>query len=109
MTTPQDAAIQVTERGGVMYQKLKVPIIGIVENMSSVKCPSCSEKIGLFGSGAEKLANRFSTSILGRLPLNLDISTAGDEGVPVVIAKPDSEESLIYKDIAIKLILFLND
>lgn len=109
MTTPQTAALQVTERGGVMYQKLKVPIVGIVENMSSVKCPSCSQNIGLFGSGAEKLASGLSTSILGRLPLKVDISTAGDEGVPVVIAKPDSEETSVYKEIATKLILFLKD
>lgn len=109
VTTPQKAALQVTQRGGVMYQKLKVPLVGVIENMSSVTCPSCSKSIKLFGTGTEELARELHTTVLGRIALNEDISSNADTGVPIVIAKPESVEAKAYEEVVGKVLAFLKE
>ncbi|XP_017777318.1 PREDICTED: iron-sulfur protein NUBPL [Nicrophorus vespilloides] len=100
VTTPQSASIQVTRRGGVMFEKMKIPIIGIVENMSSIKCPACRSNIQLFGNGVDDLAEEFETQILQHIPLEKEINSSSDKGVPIIIGKPNCNEAIVYKKLA---------
>lgn len=109
VTTPQLAAIEVTRRGAAMFEKLNIPIIGIVENMSSVTCNHCSNQVRLFGEGTETLAKDLNVPILASIPLEKEISSNGDKGVPIVIAKPDSVESNSYKGVAKSIINYLEN
>ena len=90
-----------------MYNKLKVPVIGIVENMSSVKCPSCSVDVQLFGNGAvEKFARSFQIKILVRVPLEKEINESSDVGVPVTVRGLNSIVGSIYGKLARDVIDF---
>lgn len=107
VTTPQVVAVEVAKRGAVMYNKLKVPVIGIVENMSSVKCPSCSINIQLFGNGAvKKFADSFQIKILARVPLEKEINESSDVGVPVAVQGLNSIVGGIYGKLARDIIDF---
>lgn len=106
VTTPQSAALQVTKRGAVMYNMLKIPIIGLVENMSSIKCPKCSNEISIFGDGTKQLSEDLQVPILEKISLNRTIAEGGDKGVPVVL-DTNNEQSKLYKDLAKKVIQFL--
>ncbi|XP_030759109.1 uridine-cytidine kinase-like isoform X3 [Sitophilus oryzae] len=79
VTTPQKAALEVTKRGAKMYKKLNIPIIGLVENMSTVICPSCSTNIKVFGSDTEKLVKDINIEILESFPLNESTAEACDK------------------------------
>lgn len=83
-----------------MFEKLNVPLIGIVENMSFVKCPSCKSEVNLFGKGTEALTNEFSVKILQKIPLLDCINESAEKRVPVVIENPKNEASLSYKNLA---------
>ncbi|KAF5290809.1 hypothetical protein FQR65_LT11513 [Abscondita terminalis] len=107
VTTSQYAALNVVKRGTAMFQQLKVPIIGIVENMSSMKCPVCSNSLSLFGENTKKLASEFNISILEQIPLQQSITSSSDKGIPIVITNPDSDESKAYKNVAKQIIEFL--
>ncbi|XP_018572393.1 iron-sulfur protein NUBPL [Anoplophora glabripennis] len=108
VTTPQSAALQVTKRGAMMFKKLNVPLIGIIENMSSVKCTSCSTNIKIFGEGTNELANDLECSVLGSFPLNEEISSTTDRGVPIVVENTEGCDSQLYKKIARGVVSFLN-
>lgn len=108
VTTPQSTSIQVTRRGATMFQKLNVPVIGVVENMSTVKCPKCDHNVKLFGEGVDKFAKEVNTSVLLRVPLIGGISECADKGVPIVIEKPDSDVSLGYNSLANYVVNYLN-
>lgn len=108
VTTPQTAALNVTRRGAVMFQKLKVPLVGIIENMSYVKCPVCSNDVHIFGSGTERIAEEFKTPILERIPLNQKITECMDKGAPVVISDPSSKDAEAYKTVSNILVDFVN-
>lgn len=108
VTTPQSAALQVTKRGAMMFKKLNVPLIGVIENMSSVKCTSCSIDIKIFGGGTNELADDLNCSVLGSFPLNQEISSTTDKGVPIVVDNPNSWDSQLYKKIAESVVSFLN-
>ncbi|KAK5649582.1 hypothetical protein RI129_000611 [Pyrocoelia pectoralis] len=108
VTTPQTAALNVTRRGAVMFQKLKVPLVGIIENMSFVKCPVCSNDIHIFGSGTQRIAEEFKTTILERIPLNQKITECMDKGVPVVISDPCSKNAEAYKAVSNIIVDFVN-
>lgn len=90
-----------------MFKKLNVPIIGIVENMSSIECPSCSSKISLFGNETHNLAASIGSSILDHIPLHQEISSSSDKGVPIVMLHSNSKETMIYKNIAEKVTKFI--
>ncbi|XP_018323391.1 iron-sulfur protein NUBPL isoform X2 [Agrilus planipennis] len=104
ITTPQTASIQVTKRGASMFQKLNIPIIGIVENMSYVKCTSCLEKIKLFGTGTSKLSEDLGATILASFPLNDEINKSVDVGTPIVVLNKDSETTFQFQNLAEKIV-----
>ncbi|MDH6301814.1 ATP-binding protein involved in chromosome partitioning [Polynucleobacter sphagniphilus] len=101
VTTPQDIALLDARKGLKMFEKVGVPIIGIIENMSTYVCPNCGHEEHVFGSGGgEKMGKDFDAPFLGALPLNLSIREQADAGRPTVVAEPDGAISAIYKGIA---------
>jgi ATP-binding protein involved in chromosome partitioning len=101
VTTPQDIALLDARKGLKMFEKVGVPIIGIIENMSTYVCPNCGHEEHVFGSGGgEKMCKDFGAPFLGSLPLNLSIREQADAGRPTVVADPDGAISAIYKTIA---------
>ena len=101
VTTPQDIALLDARKGLKMFEKVGVPIVGIIENMSTYVCTKCGHEEHIFGSGGgEKMCKEYSVDFLGALPLNLSIREQADSGRPTVVADPDSAISAIYKNIA---------
>jgi ATP-binding protein involved in chromosome partitioning len=91
VTTPQTVALADTRRAIRMYQKLNVPTLGLIENMSHFVCPDCGHESDIFGKGGgEALATQLAVPFLGRVPLYQPIRAGGDAGVPIVIGEPDS-------------------
>ncbi|GLH09047.1 Nucleotide-binding protein-like protein [Gryllus bimaculatus] len=107
VTTPQKAALQVTQRGAVLFQKLEVPVVGIVENMSHVVCPNCQHSSSLYGHGTKDLASNLGISLLQEIPLDPAITKYTDSGKPVVIAEPDSVQAMAYKTLGRRVCEFL--
>lgn len=108
VSTPQDVALMDARRGVKMFSQVNVPILGILENMSYFKCPSCNEPHYIFGKGgAQKTADEMGMRFLGELPLEMGIRSGSDEGVPVVISNPDSFISRAYADVAQKIVTTL--
>jgi ATP-binding protein involved in chromosome partitioning len=94
VTTPQDVAMNVAVKAIGMFNKLNVPIIGVVENMSYLKCPHCSEQIYLFGQGAgKKISEEFNVPFIGEIPLHPRIREGSDLGKPAVASEPESVQS----------------
>ncbi len=101
VTTPQEVALSDSRRGLAMFQKVNVPILGIVENMSSFHCPHCHHETPIFSQGGgEKAAAELKVPFLGRIPIDLSIRQAGDEGRPIGIAQPESPLAEAYLKIA---------
>ena len=101
VTTPQDIALLDARKGLKMFEKVGVPIVGIIENMSTYVCTKCGHEEHIFGSGGgEKMCKEYNVDFLGALPLNLSIREQADAGRPTVVADPDSAISAIYKNIA---------
>jgi ATP-binding protein involved in chromosome partitioning len=91
VTTPQTVSVADTRRAVRMYQKLNVPTLGLVENMSHFVCPSCAHETDIFGKGGgESLATELSVPFLGRIPIYEPIRIGGDTGIPITIGDPDS-------------------
>ncbi len=104
VTTPQDIALIDAKKGLKMFEKVNIPILGIVENMSYHICKHCGEKEFIFGSGGgESMSKDYGVDLLGKLPLNLQIRLTTDGGKPSVEADKDSEEANIYREIARKI------
>jgi ATP-binding protein involved in chromosome partitioning len=101
VTTPQDIALLDAARGVRMFEKVGVPILGLVENMATHVCSKCGHEEHIFGSGgAAKMAERFGVRVLGSLPLDIRIREHSDRGEPTVVAEPDGEIARAYKAIA---------
>ncbi|MCQ9617272.1 iron-sulfur cluster carrier protein ApbC [Paenalcaligenes niemegkensis] len=101
VTTPQDMALADARKGLKMFQKVDVPVLGIVENMSVHICSQCGHEEAIFGQhGGRDMAEQYSVPWLGALPLAMSIRSQTDSGVPTVIAAPNSKEAKIYQDIA---------
>ncbi|SNX29437.1 ATP-binding protein involved in chromosome partitioning [Polynucleobacter meluiroseus] len=101
VTTPQDIALLDARKGLKMFEKVGVPIVGIIENMSTYICPSCGHEEHIFGAGGgEKMCKEYGADFLGSLPLNLSIREQADAGRPTVAADPDGAISVAYKAIA---------
>ncbi|MCM8811632.1 MAG: Mrp/NBP35 family ATP-binding protein [Candidatus Omnitrophica bacterium] len=95
VTTPQDVALQDVRRAISMFEKLKVPILGIVENMSSFFCPHCGKETEIFSKGGgQRAAESAGVPFLGKIPLLLDVRIGSDTGHPVVLTHPDSPASI---------------
>ncbi len=101
VTTPQDVALQDVVKGIGMFNKLSVPIAGLVENMSYFQCPHCDEVTEIFGhGGGQRLSEKYDVPLLGRIPLDTHIRAGGDEGRPIVIAEPDSPVTEAFRSTA---------
>ena len=101
VTTPQDIALLDARKGIKMFEKVGVPILGIVENMAVHVCSNCGHIEHIFGAdGGKKMAEQYNTDYLGALPLDINIRLQADSGKPTVVADPDGEVALIYKAIA---------
>jgi ATP-binding protein involved in chromosome partitioning len=101
VSTPQDLALIDARKGLAMFQKVDVPVLGIVENMSFFICPKCGERSDIFGhDGAKREAEKLGVPFLGGIPLHMDIRTTSDDGRPIVASRPESVEARIYRDIA---------
>lgn len=104
VTTPQDLALADARRGLRMFQKVDVPVLGIVENMSTHVCSKCGHVEAIFGEhGGRDMAAEYNQPWLGALPLQLSIRTQTDSGNPTVAADPDSEAARIYRSIALQV------
>jgi ATP-binding protein involved in chromosome partitioning len=97
VTTPQDVAMNVAVKALGMFNKLNVPIIGVIENMSYLECPKCSEKIHIFGKGGGmKVSEDFNIPFLGEIPLYTQVMVSSDIGKPITITNPDSIQSQAF-------------
>ena len=105
VSTPQDLALIDARRGIAMFERVEVPILGLIENMSYFLCPHCGERADIFGhGGAKHEAETQNVPYLGAVPLHIDIRKRSDAGTPVVATAPDSAHARIYLDIAAKLL-----
>jgi ATP-binding protein involved in chromosome partitioning len=103
VTTPQDIALLDARKGFKMFEKVEVPVLGIVENMSIHICSNCGHEEHIFGEGGgSRMAEQYGVDFLGALPLELRIREETDSGKPTVVADPDARPSQIYREIARK-------
>ncbi|MGA7981369.1 MAG: iron-sulfur cluster carrier protein ApbC [Chromatiaceae bacterium] len=101
VTTPQDIALLDARKGLKMFQKVEVPVLGIVENMSIHICSKCGHEEHIFGEGGgARMSEQYGVKLLGSLPLDIRIREETDGGKPTVVAEPDSRVSEIYREIA---------
>ena len=104
VTTPQDIALLDARKALKMFEKVEVPVLGIVENMSVYCCPNCGHVAPIFGTGGgARMADDYAVPLLGQLPLDLRIREESDHGTPTVMAEPESSIALLYREIARKL------
>lgn len=104
VSTPQDVALLDAEKGLVMFQKLSIPVVGIVENMSGYICSHCGHVEPIFGEyGTQRLSEKYEVPVVGQLPLQMAIRQQGDSGIPPLIADPTSQASCIFLDMAKKV------
>ena len=105
VSTPQDIALIDAVKGVNMFEKINVPILGIVQNMSAFICPHCGEKAYIFGeNGVKNTADRMGVKFLGDVPLDVSIRQNADMGTPMVAALPDSPITKSYEEIAAKIL-----
>jgi len=101
VTTPQDIALIDARKGLKMFEKVGIPILGVVENMSIHVCPKCGHESHIFGSGgAERMCKDYGSELLGQLPLDESIQQHADSGKPTVVSDPDGKAAEIYRRIA---------
>lgn len=104
VTTPQEVALYDVRKGMNMFQKVNVPLLGIIENMSFFVCGHCGERTEIFShGGGERAAEKLGIPFLGRIPIDPAIRAGGDTGLPIVVANPESRPAMAFKDIAAKL------
>jgi ATP-binding protein involved in chromosome partitioning len=101
VTTPQDIALIDARKGFKMFEKVGIPILGVVENMSTHICSNCGHEEHIFGQGgAQRMCKEYGTELLGSLPLDINIREQADSGKPTVVADPDGRAAEIYRAIA---------
>ncbi|MCA1779502.1 MAG: iron-sulfur cluster carrier protein ApbC [Xanthomonadaceae bacterium] len=101
VTTPQDVALDDVRRAVAMFRKVKVPILGIVENMSTHICSNCGHEEAIFGhGGGQRMATETGLPLLGRIPLEAVLGRSTDQGAPIVATDPDHPVSIRFRDIA---------
>lgn len=104
ITTPQAVSARIAQRGARMFEQMKIPVLGVIENMRTFICPNCGETTDIFGHGeGERLAERIGAPFLGSLPLDAAIMESGDAGRPIVLAAPDSPATTAFVTIANRL------
>ncbi len=104
VSTPQDIALIDARKGLAMFQKVDVPVLGIIENMSYFLCPHCGHRSDIFShGGARREAERLGTDFLGEVPLDMAIRETSDEGRPITVSQPDSPYAHTFRDIAARV------
>ncbi|SDB32081.1 Mrp/NBP35 family ATP-binding protein [Bauldia litoralis] len=104
VSTPQDLALIDARRGLAMFQRVDVPVLGIIENMSYFLCPHCGERTDIFShGGARKEAETLGVPFLGEVPLDLRIRETSDAGTPIVASDPESPYAKVYREVATKV------
>jgi ATP-binding protein involved in chromosome partitioning len=110
VTTPQDIALLDAMKGLKMFEKVGVPILGIVENMAVHVCSNCGHAEHIFGEGgAERMARQYDVELLGSLPLDIRIREQTDSGRPTVLAEPDGPIATQYKAIARRVAIRISE
>ncbi len=110
VTTPQDVSLKIARRGLRMFERVHVPILGVIENMSGFTCAHCGETTDVFRrGGGERMSQQLQVPFLGAIPLDAEIVTGGDEGCPIVIARPESVAARAYGALAAQLEEQLNN
>jgi len=105
VSTPQDVSLKIARRGLRMMEQVKVPILGVVENMSGFTCPTCQTVTHIFhDGGGEAIARELGVAFLGKVPLDPGVVDSGDEGAPLVVSAPDSPAAMAYRHIAATII-----
>jgi len=105
VTTPQDIALADARKGLEMFQKVAVPVLGVVENMSLHICPSCGHEERIFGEhGGRALSEQYGVPLLGALPLDKRIREETDEGTPTVVADPSGPLARAFRDVALRAV-----
>jgi len=101
VTTPQGVSVSDVRKAIAMFQKLKIPVLGVVENMSYFVCPHCSERTEIFGKGGgDEIAREMKVPLLGEVPIDVRVRSGGDDGAPVVAAAPDSPAAQAFSAVA---------
>jgi ATP-binding protein involved in chromosome partitioning len=101
VTTPQDIALLDARKGLKMFEKVEIPVMGVVENMSTHICSKCGHEEHIFGDGGgRRMAEENDVDFIGSIPLDISIRVQTDSGKPTVVADPEGRLSLIYRDIA---------
>ena len=109
VTTPQEVALHDVRKGMMMFQKVNVPLLGIIENMSYFVCGHCHERTEIFShGGGERAAQKLGVPFLGAIPIDPAIRMGGDQGAPIVVADPSSPVSKAFKDVAARIMARLN-
>lgn len=104
VTTPQEVALYDVRKGVTMFQKVNVPLLGVIENMSFFVCGHCGERTDIFSfAGGERAAQKFDIPFLGRIPLDPAIREGGDAGMPLVVADPNSPQTKAFQAAAAAL------
>jgi len=110
VSTPQDLALIDARKGLNMFRKTQVPVLGIVENMSTFVCPHCGKESHIFGhGGAEQEAARIGVPFLGGVPLDIEVREKSDAGTPIVVSDPESAVAKVYREIAANVIARLTE
>jgi ATP-binding protein involved in chromosome partitioning len=105
VTTPQEVAVQDVRRCIVFCRQLKLPVLGVIENMSGFTCPKCGEHVPIFGSGGgQAMAHEMNVPYLGPIPIDTEVVVSGDSGKPIVQAHPDSETTKAFGRIVRRLL-----
>ncbi|HKE62884.1 MAG TPA: Mrp/NBP35 family ATP-binding protein [Nitrospira sp.] len=105
VTTPQEVSLYDVRKGMAMFQKVNVPLLGIIENMSFFQCGHCGERTDIFShGGGERAASKLGVPFLGSIPIDPAIREGGDSGHPIVVANPGSPQAAAFKGIAQKLV-----
>ncbi|WP_264210888.1 Mrp/NBP35 family ATP-binding protein [Leisingera thetidis] len=105
VSTPQDVALIDARKGIDMFRKMNVPVLGMIENMSTHICSNCGHEEHVFGhGGVAQEAQKLNVPLLGEVPLHLDVRLAGDSGTPIVAAQPESAQAKVFLDIATQLV-----
>ena len=105
VTTPQGVSTGDVLKGIRMFERVEVPVIGLIENMSGFTCPHCGENTAVFGAGGgRKLAATADVQFLGEVPLGASVVAAGDSGRPTVASDPDSPEAQAFVELAGKIV-----
>lgn len=104
VTTPQPIALTDARKGAEMFQKVQVPVLGLVQNMSKLTCSNCGHQSHMFGKdGATELAREMALDILGDIPLDIEIRETSDNGQPIVVSNASSPQAEAYREIAKKV------